>query len=109
VDYFKYLGSLIINDARYGQEIKYWFAMVKATFNKNTSLFTSKFDSNLGKKLMKCYIWNIALYGAETSTLRKVDKNAPKVLKFGAAEEEEEEERRRRRRRRKQLLDDLKN
>jgi hypothetical protein len=66
VDYFNYLGSLIINYARYRQEIKYWFAMEKATFKKKTSLFTSKFDSNLIKKLMKYYIWNIALYGAET-------------------------------------------
>ena len=26
------------------------------------------------KKLVKCYIWSIALYGAETGTLRKVDQ-----------------------------------
>jgi hypothetical protein len=29
---------------------------------------------NLRKKLVKCYIWSIALYGAETWTLRKIDK-----------------------------------
>jgi len=29
---------------------------------------------NLGKKLIKCYILGIDLYGAETWTLRKVDK-----------------------------------
>ena len=28
----------------------------------------------LSKKLVKCYIWSIALYGAETWTLRTVDK-----------------------------------
>jgi len=28
----------------------------------------------MGKKLMKCYIWNIALYGAKTWTLRAVDQ-----------------------------------
>jgi hypothetical protein len=28
----------------------------------------------LRKKLVKCYIWSIALYGAETWTLRVVDK-----------------------------------
>jgi hypothetical protein len=28
----------------------------------------------LRKKLVKCYIWSIALYGAETWTLRAVDK-----------------------------------
>jgi hypothetical protein len=31
-------------------------------------------DLNLRKKLVKCYIWSIALYGAETWTLRKVDQ-----------------------------------
>jgi hypothetical protein len=37
-------------------------------------LFTSKLDLNLRKKLLKCYIWSIALYGAETLTPRKVDQ-----------------------------------
>jgi hypothetical protein len=36
---------------------------------------------------MKCYIWSIALYGAETWTLRRIDKkNSFKVLKCGAGE-----------------------
>jgi hypothetical protein len=42
-------------------------------FNKK-NLFTSKLDLNLSKKLVKCYIWSIALYGAETWTLRKMDQ-----------------------------------
>jgi len=29
--------------------------------------FTSKLDLNLGKKLLKCYIWGITLCGAETT------------------------------------------
>jgi hypothetical protein len=28
----------------------------------------------LRKKLVKCYIWSIVLYGAETGTLRSVDQ-----------------------------------
>jgi hypothetical protein len=31
-------------------------------------------DLELGKKLMKCYVWSIALYGAEIWTLRAVDQ-----------------------------------
>jgi hypothetical protein len=31
-------------------------------------------DLNLRKKLVKCYTWTIALYGAETWTFRKVDR-----------------------------------
>ena len=47
--------------------------MAKAAFNKKRALFTSTFDLEL-KKLVKCYIWSIALYGAETWTLRAVDR-----------------------------------
>ena len=48
--------------------------MAKAAFNKNRPLFTSTLDLELRKKLVKCYIWSIALYGAETGTLRAVDQ-----------------------------------
>jgi hypothetical protein len=37
-------------------------------------LFTNTFDLELRKKLVKCYIWCIALYGAETWTLQAVDQ-----------------------------------
>jgi len=36
--------------------------------------FTSTLDLELRKKLVKCYVWSIALYGAETWTLRAVDQ-----------------------------------
>jgi hypothetical protein len=48
--------------------------MVKAAFKKKRALYTSKMDLELRKKLVKCYIWNVALYGAETWTLRAVDQ-----------------------------------
>ena len=50
------------------------FSMTKAAFNKNKTLFTSKLDVNLRKKVVKCYIWSMALYGAETWTLRTSDQ-----------------------------------
>jgi hypothetical protein len=37
-------------------------------------MFTSKLELNLRKKLVKCYVWSVALCGAETWTLRKVDR-----------------------------------
>jgi hypothetical protein len=86
VEYFSYLGSMITNDARCTREIKSRIAMAKATFNKKKNLFTSKLDLNLRKKLVKCYIWSIALYGAETWTLGKEIRNTWKVLKCGAGE-----------------------
>ena len=48
--------------------------MAKATFNKKRALFTDTIDLELRKKLVKCHIWSIALYGAETWTLRAVDQ-----------------------------------
>jgi hypothetical protein len=35
--------------------------MAKAAFNNKKKLFTSKVDLNLRKKLVKCYIWSVAL------------------------------------------------
>jgi hypothetical protein len=52
VEYFNYLGSMIMNDARCTCEIKSRIAMAKAAFNKKT-LFTSRLDVNLMKKLIK--------------------------------------------------------
>jgi hypothetical protein len=47
-------------------------AMAKAAFYKKKNLFTSKLDLNFRKNLVKCYIWSIDLYGAETWTLQKI-------------------------------------
>jgi len=74
VESFKYLGSILTNDGRCTYEIKCRTAMAKAAFNKKRALCTSTLDLELRKKLVKCYIWSIALYGAETWTLRAVDQ-----------------------------------
>jgi hypothetical protein len=47
--------------------------MAKAAFNK-MALFTSTLHLKLRKKLVKWYIWSIALYGAETWMLRSVNQ-----------------------------------
>jgi hypothetical protein len=74
VESFKYLGSILTNDGRCTCEIKCRIAIAKAAFNKMKALFTSTFDLELRKKLVKCYIWSTASYGAETGTLRAVDQ-----------------------------------
>jgi len=48
--------------------------VAKDAFSKKKNLFTSKLDVNLRKKLMKCYVWSIALCGAENWTLRATDQ-----------------------------------
>ena len=50
--------------------------MAKAASNNKKNLFTSTLNLELRKKLVKCFIWSITSYGAETW----------KVLKFGAGE-----------------------
>jgi hypothetical protein len=52
---------MITNDARCTREIKTRIAMTRAAFNKKKTLFTSKLGLNSRKKLVKCYIWSIAL------------------------------------------------
>jgi len=65
---------MLANDGRCTCEIKSRIAMVKTAFSKKKTLFASKLDLNLRKKLIKCYIWGMAFYGAETWTLRAADQ-----------------------------------
>ena len=74
VESFKYLGSILTNVGRCTCEIKCRIVMARAALNKKRTLFTSTLDLELRKKLVKCYIWSIALYGAETWTIRTVDQ-----------------------------------
>jgi len=64
---------MMTNDARYTQEIKSRISMAQVAFNKAKAVFTSKIDLSVMKKVVKRYIGSIALDGAETWTLRKVD------------------------------------
>jgi hypothetical protein len=48
--------------------------MAEATFSKKRALFISALDVKLRKKLVKYYIWSIALCGAGTWTLLAVDQ-----------------------------------
>jgi len=71
---FKYLGSILANDGRCTCEMKCRVPMVKATFNNKRAFFTGTLDLALRKKLVKCYIWNIALYGVGTWKFWAVDQ-----------------------------------
>jgi len=61
VEYFNHLGVVI----RCTREIKFRIALTKAAFIKKKNLFTSRFDLNVMKKLVKFCVWSIALCGAE--------------------------------------------
>ena len=72
VEFFKYLGSILTNDGRCNCEVKCRIAMAEAAFNKKRDLFTGTFDLELRKKLVKCYIWSIAIYGVGEGWKRSV-------------------------------------
>ena len=48
--------------------------MAKAAFSKKRALLTSTLDLELRERLVKCYIWSIALYGVETWKIRTADQ-----------------------------------
>jgi hypothetical protein len=52
---------MITSDARCTREIESGTVIAKAAFNRKKTLFTSKLDLNLRKKLIKFYTWSIAL------------------------------------------------
>jgi hypothetical protein len=45
---------MVTNDASFRREIKSRIAVAKAALSKEKTLFTSKLDLNLRKKLVKC-------------------------------------------------------
>ena len=73
VDRFKYLGSVVESGWKCEKEIKERIGMAKAAFNKMRRILTSKMSRELRKRVMRCYVWSVFLYGSETWTLRKAD------------------------------------
>ena len=71
VDSFKYLGCNISSNLNCCQEIKQGLAMAKEVFKRKISIFCGLLEKELRKGLVKCIVWSVALYGAETWTLRR--------------------------------------
>ena len=67
------MASTVTNDTKCTSEITSRNAIAKAATRRRT-LFTSKLEIKLQKKPVKCNIWSIALCGAETWSLQKVDQ-----------------------------------
>jgi len=63
---------MLTNDGRCTYEIKSGIVTAKAALNKKRALFATTLELKFRKKLVKCYISSIALYGAESWTLRAV-------------------------------------
>ena len=81
VDRFKYLGCNIISNMYSCQEVKERIAMAKKTFNTKESFFCGPLEKELRKRLVKFFVWSLALYGEETWTLRRNQQNEWKHLR----------------------------
>jgi hypothetical protein len=77
MEYFKYLSSVITNDAKCAGEIKSRNVKAKEAFIRKKTLFTSKLYLNLWKQLVKCYIWSLALSHAETGDILESISETP--------------------------------
>ena len=71
VDSYKYLGCNISSNMNCCQEVKQRIAMAKEAFNRKRSIFFRPLEKELWKRLVKCFVWSVVLYGAETWTLRR--------------------------------------
>ncbi|KAJ8895675.1 hypothetical protein PR048_001011 [Dryococelus australis] len=58
--------STITKDLRCHQKVKTRIAVAKKVFNRKRRLLCRKLDKALRKRLGKCLVWSVALYGAET-------------------------------------------
>jgi len=69
---FRYLGSLISDDGYCYKEIASRIGIAKKVFQESDKrkLFTGKINLELKKRIVKCLVWSVATYAAETWTLR---------------------------------------
>ena len=79
---YKYLGSWLTEDGRTETEIKVRISMAKEAFCKRKELLTRGLNKKVKKKIVKTMIWPVALYGAETWTLKKDDKRRLNALEM---------------------------
>jgi len=74
VECFKYLGSILTMMEDVLVKLNVGLLWQKLHSIRRGLFFTSTLDLKLRKKLVKCYIWSIALHGAETWTIRAVNQ-----------------------------------
>ena len=80
------IAVFMLNDGRCTREIKSRIAMAKSAFSNKKTLFTSKLDLNLRKKLVKYYIWSRLCMVLKLGHFGQQIRNTWKVLKCGAGE-----------------------
>ncbi|KAJ4445719.1 hypothetical protein ANN_12404 [Periplaneta americana] len=83
VDSFKYLGCTISSNMNCCQKVKRRIAMAKEDFNRKRSIFYGPVEKELRKKLVKCFVWSVTMYRAETWTLRRSEEKRIEAFEMG--------------------------
>jgi len=73
VKQFCYLGSLVTEDCTSCHGVRRRIALGKEAFNEKSDLMRGSLSLHLKKRMMKAFVWSVALYGSETWTLQKED------------------------------------
>jgi len=60
-------------DCRRCHEVRRRIALGKEAFNKKSDLMWGSLSLHLKKRMVKAFVWSVALYGSETWTLQKED------------------------------------
>ena len=67
----------------YCQEVKQRISMAKEAFNRRRSIsFCGPLENKLRKRLVKSFVWSVALYGTESSTLRRNEQKRLEVFEI---------------------------
>ena len=67
VKQFCYLGSLVTEDCRSCHDVRRRIALEKEVFNKKSDLMRGNLSLHLKKRMVKAFVWSVALYGSETA------------------------------------------
>ena len=83
VESVSYLGSVLTQDCRCTSDNKTRIALAKHPFTDMSSIFTNKqLENDTKKRLMKCYIWLVLMYGCESWTLSKRDESRLEAMEL---------------------------
>ena len=74
MDNIKYLESNISSNINCCQEVKQRITMAKEAINRNRSIFYGSLEKEVKERLVKCFVWSVELYDAETWPLRRNEK-----------------------------------
>lgn len=72
VDHYNYLGTIINEDWNCAQEIRARIGKARSTFNRMSTFFKShNLALDIKVRLLRCYVFSVLLYGAESWTLNE--------------------------------------